>query len=103
VKKKSGKYRMVDAAMKINKVTVRNANLPPSLDKFSEEFARMHMTSLIDSSQDTINLIVVAGTYQRYDTAGLAAANDFAPRCNQLRCSICAHCGEDSRFWMISV
>ena len=48
VKKKSGKYRMVNAAMNINKVTIRDANLPPSVDKFLEEFAGMHMTSLVD-------------------------------------------------------
>jgi hypothetical protein len=54
VKKKSGKYRMVNAAMDINEVTVRDANLPPSVDEFSKEFARMQMVSLIRFSQDTI-------------------------------------------------
>ena len=48
VKKKSGKYRMVNAAMNINKVTIRDANLPPSVDEFSEEFTGMYITSLID-------------------------------------------------------
>jgi hypothetical protein len=58
VKKKSGKYRMVNAAMNINKVTVRDANLPPSVDEFSEEFAGMQMTSLINffSGYDQIEL-----------------------------------------------
>ena len=48
VKKKSNKYRMVNAAMNINRVTIRDANLPPQVDAFAEEFAGMQMTSLID-------------------------------------------------------
>ena len=58
VKKKSGKYRIVDAAMNINKVTIRDANLPPSVDEFLEEFAGMYITSLIDffSGYDQVEL-----------------------------------------------
>jgi RNase H-like domain found in reverse transcriptase/Integrase zinc binding domain/Reverse transcriptase (RNA-dependent DNA polymerase) len=58
VKKKSGKYRMVNAAMEINRVTIRDANLPPVADEFAEEFAGMHMTSLIDffSGYDQVEL-----------------------------------------------
>ena len=41
VKKKSGAYRIVDAAMYINKVTIKDANLPPNIDEFSEDFAGM--------------------------------------------------------------
>ena len=48
VKKKSGKYRMVNAAMNVNQVTIRDANLPPAVDDFAEEFAGMEITSLID-------------------------------------------------------
>jgi ribonuclease HI len=60
VKKKSGKYRLVNAAMEINKHTVRDANLPPSVDEFSEEFAGCQMASLIDffSGYDQIELDV---------------------------------------------
>lgn len=47
-KKGVDKYRMVNAAMSINKVTIRDANLPPAVDKFSEEFAGMAVASLID-------------------------------------------------------
>jgi hypothetical protein len=39
VKKKSGKYRLINAAIEINKRSIRDANLPPSVDEFSEEFA----------------------------------------------------------------
>ena len=47
-KKTAGDYRKVDAATELNKVTKRDANLPPSVDAFSEEFAEMHCTSLVD-------------------------------------------------------
>ena len=39
VRKKSGKYRLINAAMEINKHSIRDANLLPSVDEFSEEFA----------------------------------------------------------------
>jgi hypothetical protein len=58
VKKKSGKYRLVNAAIEINKNTVRDANLPLSVDEFSEEFARCQIVSMIDffSGYDQIEL-----------------------------------------------
>ena len=58
VKKKSGKYRLVNAAMNINQVTIRDANMPPAVDEFAEEFAGMTITSLIDffSGYDQIAL-----------------------------------------------
>jgi len=34
--------------MSINAVTIRDANLPPSVDEFSEQFAGMKVTSLVD-------------------------------------------------------
>jgi len=39
---------MVNAAMAINAVTIRDANLPPSVNEFSEQFAGMKITSLVD-------------------------------------------------------
>ena len=39
VKKKSGAYRIVDTAIYMNKVTIKDANLPPNIDEFSEDFA----------------------------------------------------------------
>ena len=41
IKKKSGAYRIVDTAIYINKVTIKDANLPPNIDEFSEDFARI--------------------------------------------------------------
>ncbi len=44
--------------MELNRVTVRDANLPPSADEFSEEFAGCAISSLIDffSGYDQIEL-----------------------------------------------
>ena len=60
VQKKSSKYRLVNAAMEINKHTIRDANLPLSVDEFSEEFAGCQMASIIDffSGYDQIELDV---------------------------------------------
>ena len=48
VKKKDERYRLVNYAMELNKVTIKNANLPPAVDSFSEEFANYTVISLID-------------------------------------------------------
>lgn len=57
-KKKPGEYRIVNAAMGYNRVTIRDANLPPSADDFAEEFAGMHILSLVDwfSGYDQVEL-----------------------------------------------
>jgi len=59
-KKTAGTYRLINAAMKMNSVTLRDANLPPSVDEFSEEFAGCHVASLIDffSGYDQLDLDV---------------------------------------------
>ena len=38
VKKKNKKYCVINAAIEYNKHTIQDANLPLSVDKFSEEF-----------------------------------------------------------------
>lgn len=49
VKKKTpGDYRVVVAAMEMNKVTIRDANLPPNPDEFAEHFAGCQIASLVD-------------------------------------------------------
>jgi len=60
VKKKSGKYRLVNATMEINKHSIRDANLLPSVDEFSEEFVGCQIASLINlfSRYDQIDLDV---------------------------------------------
>ena len=39
---------MVIAAMKMNGVTVRDANMPPDPDEFAEDFAGMSVLSILD-------------------------------------------------------
>jgi hypothetical protein len=48
VQKKSSKYKLVNAAIEINKHTIQDANLPPSVDEFSKEFAGCQIASMID-------------------------------------------------------
>lgn len=53
-----GKYRLVNVAVEFYRVTIRNANLPPLADKFSEKFAGCAIMSLIDffSGYDQVEL-----------------------------------------------
>ena len=53
-----GEYRLINAAMKMNEVTLRDANLPPSVDEFSKEFADCMTASLVDffSGYDQLGL-----------------------------------------------
>ena len=59
-KKERNKYRLINAAMNINRVTIRDANLPPCADKFSEEFAGCKVMTLVDffSSYNQLELDV---------------------------------------------
>jgi hypothetical protein len=58
VKKKDAGYRLINNAQRVNGVTLRDANLPPNPDEFSEEFAGCHIVSLIDffSGYDQVDL-----------------------------------------------
>ena len=60
IKKKDRKYRLVNYAVELNKVTIRDANLFPAVNSFSEEFAGYAVISLIDffSGYDQIELDV---------------------------------------------
>ncbi len=57
-KKEKGKYHLVNAAIKINRVIVKDINLPPSVNEFSKEFAGYVIAFLIDffSGYDQIEL-----------------------------------------------
>ena len=48
MKKKPGEYRLINSATLLNAVTRRDANLPPSVDEFAEEFAGCFIASLVD-------------------------------------------------------
>ena len=47
-KKTARTYRLINAAMKMNLVTLRDTNLLLSIDKFSKEFTRYAYASLIN-------------------------------------------------------
>jgi hypothetical protein len=47
-KKVKKTYRLINAAIKMNSVTLRDANLPPTVDEFLEEFAGCFCALLID-------------------------------------------------------
>jgi|SRR6266536_3268656 len=57
-KKEKGKYRLINTTIEINRVIVRDVNLPPSVDEFFKEFAGYIIASLIDffSGYDQIEL-----------------------------------------------
>src|SRR6266536_6541219 len=57
-KKKKGKYRLINITIKINRVIIRDINLPPFINEFFEEFTGYIIVFLIDffSSYDQIEL-----------------------------------------------
>jgi hypothetical protein len=48
MKKKDGKYRLINHAAELNKHIIRDANMPPNIDIFLEKFAECAMASFID-------------------------------------------------------
>ena len=48
IKKKKGKYRLINTTMKINRVIMKDINLPPFINEFFEEFTGCVIASLID-------------------------------------------------------
>jgi hypothetical protein len=47
-KKKLGEYRLINSAIYLNIITRRDANLPPFIDKFTDEFAGYYIISLVN-------------------------------------------------------
>src|SRR5437762_7394206 len=47
-KKNPGEYRMINDVQPLNKVTIRDAGMPPSVDEFSEEFAGYPVLTSVD-------------------------------------------------------
>ena len=48
VRKKDGNWRLINDVQALNKVTIRDSGMPPSVDEFSEDFAGYPITSAID-------------------------------------------------------
>src|SRR6266498_725314 len=51
-KKEENKYRLINNAIKINRVIIRDGNLPPAINKFSKEFGNYTIILLIDFFSD---------------------------------------------------
>jgi hypothetical protein len=47
-KKDKISYRLINTAMEMNRVIIRNINIPPSTDEFAEEFSGYTVISLIN-------------------------------------------------------
>jgi len=47
-KKNPGEYRFINDVQLLNKITIRDSGMPPSVDEFSEDFAGYPITSAID-------------------------------------------------------
>ena len=47
-KKKENKYRLINNVVKINRIIIRDGNLPLTVDEFSEEFGNYIITSFIN-------------------------------------------------------
>ena len=60
VSKGNGKYQLINTAVFLNKVSIKDANLLPSADEFTEEFSGMAVTSMVDlfSGYDQVPLVV---------------------------------------------
>jgi len=48
VEKKDGKYRFINDVQPLNKVTIRDSGMPPSVDEFSEDFAGYLIVTSVD-------------------------------------------------------
>ena len=48
VEKKDGKYRFINDVQPLNKVTIRDSGMPPSVDEFSEDFAGYPIVTSVD-------------------------------------------------------
>ena len=48
IKKANRKYRLINLVINVNRVIIKDIMLPPTVDKFSEEFIRLKVASYID-------------------------------------------------------
>src|SRR6266536_2411186 len=51
-KKKENKYRLINNVIKINRVIIKDGNLPPAINEFLKKFNNCAITSLIDFFSD---------------------------------------------------
>ena len=55
VKTKDGNYRLINSAININRVTIKDGTLPPASDEFAEEFAGR--VALVEGGRLNVSLI----------------------------------------------
>ena len=48
IKKEKGLYRLIIIVVKINRITIRNTNIPFNVNYFSNEFSNLIIVFLID-------------------------------------------------------
>ena len=69
-KKEKGKYWLINAVLNMNKVTIQDANLPPSVDEFSDDFAGCVVASFVDffSGYDQASLAISSQDFTAFMT-----------------------------------
>ena len=70
VKKEVGEYRLINTAMKMNEVTLKDANLPPLINEFLKEFIGYITASLVDffSGYDQLGLALKSRDMTAFQT-----------------------------------
>ena len=78
VRKKDDNWRLINDMQALNKVTIRDSDMPPSIDEFSEDFACYPITSAIDyySGYYEINLDKISRDLTVFLTETWTRTND---------------------------
>lgn len=58
VKKKNSKYRLINSAIYINTVTIRDALIPPNIKEFAKDITERLLISLVDMFSSYNNLLL---------------------------------------------
>ena len=62
IKKKDGIWCLINDVQALNKVTIRDFDMPPCVDEFSEDFAGYPITSVIDYYSGYYEIILNKGS-----------------------------------------
>jgi hypothetical protein len=94
-KKQNGRYRLINSAIHMNRVTIKDATLPPVADGFSEEFPGLQTASYVDFMSGHRRR-KVKGYVCHYDATGTVAANHLASGSHQFSSTVCQNCSQDT-------
>jgi len=99
VPKKNGKYRFIISAVSANRHTLEDAGIPPNIEEFSEAFAVLPISSLIDihSGYNQKRLPKDSRDYGLPDYAKLVLADRTSTRSYQFGISICQSISENTK------